>query len=77
MMDLVTVNNIKIKDDVIRVFFRGLIGESLPKILHDAMPVIWVKPGKTNEWALVSMKNRKTRRRNSKVTGVFYISFYS
>ncbi|XP_046853911.1 dynein axonemal heavy chain 7-like isoform X3 [Xenia sp. Carnegie-2017] len=28
---------------------RGVIGESLPKILHDSMPIIWVKPGKTAE----------------------------
>ncbi|CAB3984933.1 dynein heavy chain 12, axonemal-like, partial [Paramuricea clavata] len=26
---------------------KGVIGESLPKILHDSMPAVWVKPGKT------------------------------
>ena len=29
------------------LFLRGVIGESLPKILHDSMPVVWVKPGKS------------------------------
>lgn len=33
---------------------RGVIGESYPKVLHDPMPIIWVKPGKTAE-----MKTRK------------------
>ncbi|XP_066919650.1 dynein axonemal heavy chain 12-like [Clytia hemisphaerica] len=28
---------------------KGVLAESYPKILHDTMPVIWVKPGKMSE----------------------------
>lgn len=28
---------------------RGVLAESYPKILHDPMPIIWVKPGKVSE----------------------------
>ena len=52
------INVIKIRPPFIRclssttmyyifLFLRGVIGESLPKILHDSMPVVWVKPGKS------------------------------
>jgi dynein heavy chain len=29
---------------------KGVIAESFPKILHDILPIIWVKPGKTSEF---------------------------
>ena len=31
--------------NVFPFIYRGVIGESLPKILHDVMPVIHIKPG--------------------------------
>ena len=31
------------------LFNRGVLAESYPKILHDPMPIIWVKPGKVSE----------------------------
>jgi len=29
---------------------KGVVAESFPKILHDILPIIWVKPGKTSEF---------------------------
>ena len=45
--------NVKIKYIflLILIFFlsRGLLDEQFPKMLYDPIPIIWVKPIKTNE----------------------------
>jgi len=29
---------------------NGVVAESFPKVLHDSMPIIWIKPGKVTEF---------------------------
>ena len=38
------------KNQKISFCFSGALAESFSKVLHDIMPVIWVKPGKTSEF---------------------------